>query len=256
MKKNKAICWIKNNWKTLLFVILALAFLAGNICVLCFVDIENNQGAWLTLISGWVSGVATLIVGVIAFGQSRKYEQISRKQSIINQITNYMSEFQISYIQQVQIERMIKLNYKIRQCHRIKDEAKRDMLLLELYEELISLVNYSLLFEAVLLKGNYCSEKIIELHKFLQQIGEKFKSILSEKTVSGANKGAEDLADYILEWTHKVDKLANSIMLAYHELRLQFLKNENTQEYQAKIEEEEQTIIDYFRSVAEENING
>ena len=255
--KNRFVNWIKAHKLIIILIFLAVVLLAGNICILLFLKTETNQGAWLTLFGGWVSGVATLVVGIIAFWQSHKYEQISRRQNLINQITNYMSEFQVGFIQQVQVERMIKLNYRIRQCHRIKDEARRRIEELKLYEELIYLVNCSLLFEAVLLKSNYCSEKIIELHKMLQEIGEKFKDTLCEKSVSDCDRGSfENLADYILQWTHKVDRLANFIMLEYHELRLQFLKNENTQEYQTRIEKEEQAIIDYFRSVSEEYING
>lgn len=67
--------WIKKWWKTIALILLAIAVFIGNICVLHFVDESNSQSAWLTLISGWVSGIATIILGIIAVVQNMKYKK-------------------------------------------------------------------------------------------------------------------------------------------------------------------------------------
>lgn len=74
MSKKKISSWIKKHWITIVLVSIGIVLLIGNICVLLFTN-ENNQSAWLTLISGWVSGIATVILGVIAVCQNRKYKQ-------------------------------------------------------------------------------------------------------------------------------------------------------------------------------------
>lgn len=73
--KEKIKKWIKNYWITSLLLLFALAIFIGNICVLLYVDEIHNQSAWLTLISGWVSGLATIVLGLIAVVQNRKYKK-------------------------------------------------------------------------------------------------------------------------------------------------------------------------------------
>lgn len=65
--------WFKSNWLTILLLSVAVAIFIGNICVLVYVD-GNEQSAWLTLYSGWVSGIATVILGVIAVIQNKNYK--------------------------------------------------------------------------------------------------------------------------------------------------------------------------------------
>lgn len=75
MSQKKFVNWIKRHWKTLLLVLSAIVLLAANLCVLFFVRSEDNRGAWLTLFSGWVSGIATIALGVIAVVQNKKYKE-------------------------------------------------------------------------------------------------------------------------------------------------------------------------------------
>jgi glucan phosphoethanolaminetransferase (alkaline phosphatase superfamily) len=66
MKKNKKWLWL------LLGIILF-----GNISILIWCN--YNKAEWLTLISGWISGIATLGIGVIAVLQNKKYSDANNE---------------------------------------------------------------------------------------------------------------------------------------------------------------------------------
>ena len=75
--------------------------LSGNIAVLILAD-ETVKTNWLTLISGWVSFIATITIGVIAYNQSKDYKQqndlfLQEQKDIMwkqNQIDFYVRERQ------------------------------------------------------------------------------------------------------------------------------------------------------------------
>lgn len=60
------------------WVIIGL-ILCGNIAVLIWVQNTDLKANLLTLISGWVSFIATLLIGVIAFRQSKDYKEENDK---------------------------------------------------------------------------------------------------------------------------------------------------------------------------------
>lgn len=57
------------------FWIIIGLILCGNIAVLIWVQNTDLKANLLTLISGWVSFIATLLIGVIAFRQSKDYKE-------------------------------------------------------------------------------------------------------------------------------------------------------------------------------------
>ncbi len=56
-------------------ILLAIIIFIGNVLILLFVDEGKWQSAWLTLFSGWVSEIATIVLGYIAIIQNRKYKK-------------------------------------------------------------------------------------------------------------------------------------------------------------------------------------
>lgn len=72
--------WYKNKWLWLC-LFLGLILLVGNIVLLvCLQNFQQEQSAWLTLFSGWIGFFATIIVGLIAYGQSKKYKEEADQQ--------------------------------------------------------------------------------------------------------------------------------------------------------------------------------
>lgn len=71
--KNNLKYFFKHYWIPVLCALIAITIFVGNVLVLCLLD-EKDQSAWLTLYSGWVSGVATFLIGLIAAIQSRNYK--------------------------------------------------------------------------------------------------------------------------------------------------------------------------------------
>ncbi len=80
-------------WKKVLLIIVIIFG-----CLACITNIvlsavfPNCGSNTFTAISGWVSGIATLIVGLIAYLQNYYFSKSSTKNNLINQITAYMSE--------------------------------------------------------------------------------------------------------------------------------------------------------------------
>ena len=64
--ENNSIWWIR------LLIIAAILLVLNTIYAIWGCD--NNKSNMLTLISGWVSGIATVFIGVIAFKQNKKYK--------------------------------------------------------------------------------------------------------------------------------------------------------------------------------------
>lgn len=256
MKIKRLVCWIKSHWVFLL-ILFAIALLIGNICVLLFVDSENVRSEWLTLFSGWVSGIATLLVGIVAYWQSRKFDRISRKQNMVNQITNYISEFHTSFLQYIHIEKIIDLNHQMRQCYLETNETKKFEMAININDQIIYMLKSTLMFRAVLQKGNYCSNRIIEMHKSLEELSNAFKFSIHEinGSIDEHLEQCQKRSEWISQWMGKVNKLASSIMVEYHNLRANFMNQDNVDELIAQTEVESQTLIDYFNNVSEEYIN-
>lgn len=73
--KRKSKKWYKNIWIWL--IALGVVLCAVNIVFAC---IYNREGANIfTAISGWVSGIATVILGIVAIVQNRKYKEENDK---------------------------------------------------------------------------------------------------------------------------------------------------------------------------------
>ncbi len=68
--KNKSIiCWV-------ILIAVGIFLLFGNISIVLWC-LNDNKIYWLTLISGWVSGIATVLVGLIALWQNKRYKEYS-----------------------------------------------------------------------------------------------------------------------------------------------------------------------------------
>lgn len=88
---------MKNNKKQIaliiVFIFIAILLVACNILlVFVWINDTNNQTLVATIISGWVSGIATLVVGIIALLQTKKYNLLNdaflKKQFTLEQCKN------------------------------------------------------------------------------------------------------------------------------------------------------------------------
>lgn len=258
MCKEKAKAWIKSHWKLLLFLS-AIILLIGNIFVLLFVN-ESTKNTWLTLISGWVSGIATLFIGIIAYQQNYENDRASKKQHLISQITNYTSEFQIAFINYIRVERIIDLSRDIRACSLEPNSRVKDDMEFDINDALIYIINMFSMFEAVLRKASYCSKEIVELYELLNEMQKKFDDFGIDEIDEQYDdryyfKEYRKRSEYIRKWIEKAHYIGNSIMMKYHDLRLKILKTENIKEIVEQIENEEQAIGTYFKAISEKQRN-
>ena len=72
-KDNKQLRKEKPFYKVWWYYLIIGVLLFGNIAVLVWMD-DAVKPYWLTLISGWVSFIATITIGVIAYNQSERYK--------------------------------------------------------------------------------------------------------------------------------------------------------------------------------------
>lgn len=164
----------KRQWKGNILILFGIALLVGNICVLIYVTEDKGQSSWLALISGWISGVATLIVGLIAFWQNNKFTFDTRKRDLILEITNFMSEFQDNLVATIDIEDLYRINRQIFELT-LKNQDKQSMAydLIKINRDLLGFTKATLKFESILLKGCFYSKDIINLHKTLMLLIDK-----------------------------------------------------------------------------------
>lgn len=75
--KNK---WYKNKWLWICLVFVLILFVSNILLLICLRGYQQEQSAWLTLFGGWLGFCATLIVGLIAYYQSKKYKEEADQQ--------------------------------------------------------------------------------------------------------------------------------------------------------------------------------
>lgn len=240
--------------KWLFWLIISL-ILCGNIAVLLLVNCIDLRTDLLTLISGWISGIATFIIGIIAYKQSEKYQLENKRQNLLSDITNFASDLQFAYVNYINIDKIIDLCYKQKNCF-LASQEKKDKLKYELNNDSIFLLKQFRYFEAVLMKANYCADTIIVLHKAIKLMEES--DIFSAQKEE--NKNYINIEDYtstktnfVLNWMKEVDKLANQIILEYHELQLKIMNDTNVKELYDFTMEQGVIIINYFKKVSKDN---
>lgn len=84
----------KTNWKKvriIFAVIISVLICVANIVLSCIYRSDDGANIF-TAVSGWVSGIATIILGVIAVIQNKKYTLDSMKKELKNEINNEKKE--------------------------------------------------------------------------------------------------------------------------------------------------------------------
>ena len=82
--------FFKRNWLWIVLILISITCCVLNIVYSCQIDDNSNL---FTAISGWVSGIATAILGVIAVVQNRKYVLYSTKLEIKDMVKTEQEKF-------------------------------------------------------------------------------------------------------------------------------------------------------------------
>lgn len=242
-------------WQKVLLIIgiifSVLAFIANIVLSAVFPNCGANI---FTAIGGWVSGIATLMVGVIAYFQNYYFSKSSTRHSLINQITTYMSDFQIGYVNYVRIDRIIDMCYRIRDCSIEKNPRIKDNMQFDINDDLIFFERNLLQFEAVLMKSIYSSSNIIALHKKLKEMEKKFDDFglddLDEQFEERYYfKECQKRIKFVQQWMKEIDVLSNKIMLDFQTLRSKLLTCKANENFMEDINCEEAIITAYFQEL-------
>ena len=238
------------SWLFWIVLVVTISLLIGNILVLYYIpcDIKN---AWLTLISGWVSGVATFLVGLIAHNQNKEFAKIEKTNTLLNQIVNFTSEYEIGYVNYFKIERIQDLIYDIRDCSLQPNSRAKDNHATDIEDEIIFFLRDQDRFEALLQKSFFGSDNIILLHKQVINLGKKLNSLDVDEVYKdyGENYFYDECKKrikFIKKWMNDTDDIAHQVLLDYQSLRSEILNNGDIDRINAKIIEEEKAITKYF----------
>ena len=71
---------IKFTWSMLMVMSISVVVIVSIVVNICFAyRFDNEYTNLFTVISGWISGIATLSIGVIAYAQSYKYQKVNEE---------------------------------------------------------------------------------------------------------------------------------------------------------------------------------
>ena len=233
MGKKKFVWWIKNHCKIILLVIFALALLIGNICIIVFVD-SNVRSDWLTLYSGWVSGIATAILGIIAVIQSKNYkndndEFLNEQQRINSQLMQ--DQYDLSWR---------KNQYDIYNAYSVEflelEKAFRKHTVAEIVAQALgtsdkntAIVTVAVLVQriqnnlihafAYLMQCKYYCEGKVKLYELIKEYVEKMEQFSPILQAAIIRKGVlQDInSDYLIK-AKELAELENTIDLTYYEI--------------------------------------
>lgn len=155
---------MKKKW-FIVFMMVGVLILLVNIAVAIWgCNTNPTKTDWLTLISGWISGIATLIVGIIAYLQSKNYSLHTIKFEIKNQINNEKQEILNIFNELTQFSKYIKLlNNVVIQKNTMKSELEYKLDLDVLREQILAITTRVQIF-------NYITDNMEPIVKQLEEI--------------------------------------------------------------------------------------
>lgn len=181
---------MKFNLKLILFTICGALLCAANFVVLLILESKGvNVSTLATIISGWISGIATLCVGLIAYYQNKKItienNRIVTEQAIINKKMMTFYSLQDRYFQILEIANPSIINLKIVNLHSntiLKNHKKINDLVLEVVSDFNPVY---LNFETLLYSDNFNSGSMKSIrdrvHQFYKDYTNKLTSIVELK---------------------------------------------------------------------------
>lgn len=223
---SKIASWFKRQWKAIILILVGIALLVSNICVLLYVSDINSQSAWLTLFSGWVSGLATIALGIVAVVQNRKYKKendrylkeqqelnwrLEQKDLIKAYLNNFESIF--SNVKEYQYSKLIS-NWTInfQQGTFTLDELIYDKILNELKDSMIfATVNNIYYFDGIENLLDMCCGYTLKLRILLKQLPEIIKN-KEVKLFNEVSKLYKDLCTKFNEHIFQVRLFIDMIM--------------------------------------------
>ena len=259
MKRScKFVIWFRRQWKAILLILFGVALLVGNICVLFCVPEDNGQGAWLTLFSGWVSGIATAMLGGLALWQNKRFSCESKKRSLIQEASYFINEEQEAFLQFFELGKLYSLADEIDTALSEQDNKKRlfnQVKLLNVEEELTKNV---MLFQMILSKSLICKDEIILLDSLLDKFVMDFHKFqdYEETDATGLKKQCYSV---IKEFINSALKLQHSILVRYQQFNFRLLGEEKSKiilKIESDIFEEKKAISAYFEESIRKYENG
>ncbi len=199
--------FFKKHWITIA-IIFSVLLCAVNILLSC---LYTSQGANIfTAISGWVSGIATIILGVIAVVQSKRYAFLSMKKELKDEIFNEEKEFAAligNLIRYSTLTKMLKYLVVI--------EGNQEVSSLQ-YKMEVDSTKDQYMFSAVQIQlfkyiNSTMSSLVNKIQVMISFFNNEYKVAVEHiGNYELLNKDIENITKNALEWINEMVKLRNS----------------------------------------------
>lgn len=214
MKKNKSKRKIFKSW-WFWCIAIGIFLLVGNFIYAIFGN-DCKQSNILTAISGWVSGLSTLLVGIIAFKQNSYYTFVAKKAEIVDKIDEERRLFTIEHLAFTESH---DLNNTLREP--MTGRVKNLVYMEKLHDKLCR-------YYAVVKTCLFIPEHLKSLLDSLAELIQKS----AEFSLKGANDqdSLEDLTNFVLyfiQWKSNTNKIIKDCMEEYGQKVLQINNSKN-----------------------------
>lgn len=209
--------WYKNKWFWI-FLIFGLFLFVGNIVLLvCLRDCQQEQSAWLTLFGGWLGFIATLIIGIIAYKQSKRYTVITQKQEYTNLIRSEFNQFLHEFLEISKTNQYVDNLISLIQYYKAGDVITQYVgYSLKNSEIRDNLINYCNILQSYLYISNSCKPLCDTIIRFLKFVMSNYNLKIRYYYINELNKDIESGVKKILNFIMDIHKIKNECAKEYN----------------------------------------
>lgn len=215
MSKHKKTSRSKGFARSTCIIVAVIAVSAGIIGVSSFFAFKDNcHNNFYTLIGGYISGIATIVLGIIAYTQNKKYTLVSEKQAFINRIVDEKKEVSKWF------ETILDFGLYLNPFASLLDGTKYgDLLYKKAYTEVEqTMMNTSVKFHLIQFCPDYSSKIIKLIADMLMYIISKYRPVSTKTDDQEFSSVITAVNEYTQHWTSAMLYLRNELLGQYDSL--------------------------------------
>lgn len=202
-----------------IFTILGIIILLGNVAATIWGgNTSPSKTDWLTFISGWIGGISTLIIGIIAYSQNKNYTLISTKTEINNNIKNERKEVLEICNQLTQYSKYVNfISFKFDDINKQKSELSYKFHLDELREFIMINTTRFQLFDYIPINMESIVGKLLQKQ---METYEEYVKLLDCNNNDNLSVLIDVINNKTLSWINSVVEIRNNIIKELDDLSI------------------------------------